>query len=129
MDFFNALNKDVGFMVKGLDQREKRHSVLSANIANADTPGYKSIDVSFGKELEKAGLKMARTNPAHLGGTTNTEKDSIVLTGGLPRRDGNDVDIDAQMASLARNQIEYALLTKALGKRFQMLKEAIRGRQ
>lgn len=128
MDFLNVKDQTISSASRGLEWREKRHSAIAANITNADTPGYKSIDVSFEKAMEKAGLRMATTHASHLGGRSAPGRDSIVLSGGLPRRDGNDVDIDSQMASLARNQIEYSLLTKALAKRFQVFKEAISGR-
>ncbi len=52
----------------------------------------------------------------------------MVAAGGTPRRDGNDVDIDREMAKIAQNQIEYQFLTRMLGSRFRKLKEAITGR-
>jgi flagellar basal-body rod protein FlgB len=115
-------------MTRGLDHRARRHAAIAANIANADTPGYRTVDVPFRTELERAGLTLSTTHPTHLKGSRFPPRHDLVLVGGTPRRDGNDVDVDRQMVELARNQIEYRFLTRALGGRFRKLKDAITGR-
>ena len=52
----------------------------------------------------------------------------MVFSGGMPRRDGNDVDIDREMGKLARNQIEYQFLARRLSSKFNKLREAISGK-
>jgi flagellar basal-body rod protein FlgB len=115
-------------LTQGLERRTRRHAAIAANIANADTPGYRAVDISFGRALEQASLALATTHPRHLQSARPLPQDQLVLTGGTIRRDENDVDVDQEMAKLARNQIEYRFLTRALGGRFRKIKEAITGR-
>jgi flagellar basal-body rod protein FlgB len=129
--FLEAVDRSVATVARGLDVRSRRQAALAANVANADTPGYRGVDVSFGGLLDSAlaSLPLSGTDARHLQGTAfPSSGDSLVLSGGTPRRDGNDVNIDREMAKLARNQIEYQFLTRALSRKFSKLKEAITGR-
>lgn len=130
MGFLEALEGRVGVVAQGLEARSRRHAAIAANIANADTPGYRAVDVSFSELLARAGgtLPLSATDPRHLSGAILPGRDRVVLTGGAQRRDGNDVDVDREMGKLAKNQIEYQFLARALGGRFRKLKEAITGR-
>jgi len=127
--FLDALDRSIAPVVQGLSYRSDRHAAIASNIANADTPGYRAMDVSFSGTLRQAGLRLAATHPRHrTAAAPQAGGDRVVLTGGEQRRDGNDVNVDREMAHLARNQIEYQFLTRALGGRFRKLKEAITGR-
>ncbi len=128
MGFLQALDGAVGPVVQELRYRQHRHAAIAANIANADTPGYRAVDVTFARMVERAGLRLATTHPGHRQPARWAPREAVVPAGGLPRRDGNDVDIDREMVKLARNQIEYQFLTRVLGGRFRKLKEAITGR-
>lgn len=130
MGFLEALDRSVGSVASGLDVRARRQSALAANIANADTPGYRGIDVSFGSVLAQAesALPLTGTDPRHLQGASSVGGGALVFSGGAPRRDGNDVDVDREMGKLSRNQIEYQFLARALSGKFRKLKEAITGR-
>lgn len=130
MSFFEALNRTVEPLALGLETRSKRQSALAANVANADTPGYRAVDVSFEGLLARAGasLPLAATDAKHLQGAGAAGRDRVVLSGGAPRRDGNDVDIDREMGKLAKNQIEYQFLARILSRKFNKLREAITGR-
>lgn len=128
MGLLESVNRSIQPLVEGLDRRQRRHSAISANVANADTPGYRGVDVSFPGALARAGLSLAATHSRHLGGSRQAARDQLVLSGGELRRDGNDVDVDREMVKLARNQIEYQFLSRSLGGRFRKLKEAITGR-
>lgn len=112
--------------------RATRQSAIATNIANADTPGYRGMDVSFAAALGRAGstLALTLTDPRHAQGAAaaGSGGDTLVLSGGAPRRDGNDVDVDREMGKLARNQIEYQFLARTLGRKFSKLREAITGR-
>ncbi|MHB8767335.1 MAG: flagellar basal body rod protein FlgB [Deferrisomatales bacterium] len=128
MGFLSAVDRSTAPLVQGLDRRERRHAAIAANIANADTPGYRAVDVAFDRVLERAGLALTTSHPLHRPGARAAGRDHLVLSGGPVRRDGNDVEVDREMVSLARNQIEHQFLTRALGGRFRKLKEAITGR-
>lgn len=131
MGFMEALDRSVSPLVRGLDVRGSRHAAIAANIANVDTPGYRAVDASFAGLLNSslAALPMAATNGRHLAGAVSGGVgDVFVPVGGAARRDGNDVNIDREMAKLARNQIEYQFLARRIGSKFSKLKEAITGR-
>ncbi len=129
MTFLSGLDRSVEPLVRGLAMRSRRHSAIAANVANADTPGYRAVDVEFSAALGRAKLDLAATDPRHLPGRRAAEASGRpTLVRGQPRRDGNDVDIDREMVKLAENQIEYQFLARALGGRFRKIKEAITGR-
>lgn len=131
MERTGMLDAYLGTLPRHLAHRARRHAAISANIANVDTPGYKAVDVSFGGALAAAlGGKMAATHPRHLtgGGGGTGGSDRVVLLNGLPRRDGNDVNIDHEMVKLAENQLEYQFLARRIQGKFAKLKEAISGR-
>jgi flagellar basal-body rod protein FlgB len=115
---------------RGLELRTRRQAAVAANVANADTPGYRALDVSFAGAFEAAAgrLALTTTHGSHLSGLRSAGSDSLVLSGGTPRRDGNDVNIDSEMVKLAQNQIEYQFLARAANGKFRKLKEAISGR-
>jgi flagellar basal-body rod protein FlgB len=129
VNFLDAIDRSIAPVVRGLDRRSQRHAAIAANVANADTPGYRAVDVSFGNQLEKARLALRTTDAAHRTGSGGFPgRDAVVFSGGLARRDGNDVDIDREMGRLARNQIEYQFLARRLSSKFGKLREAITGR-
>ncbi len=132
MGFLEAIDRSVATITRGLDARAQRQAAISANIANADTPGYRAVDVSFAAMLEQASASpsLTVTHPMHLqvGPGGGTGADTVVFSGGSQRRDGNDVNVDREMVNLARTQIEYQFLTRALARRFGKYREAITGR-
>jgi len=122
---------------RALDAASLRQSVIANNIANADTPGYVAQTVDFEQALHKAlargpgqaGLRLAVTNPAHLGGAGVDgglpEPRVVVAATGRMRNDGNTVDVDAEMANLAKNTIAYNALTSELAARLAMWRTVI----
>ena len=102
-----------------------RHAALADNIANVDTPGFVRTDVDFEKALALA-LDRARRAPqraADLLAATplRTRRDHLAPA----RADGNNVDIDREMAALARNALRYQAASEALAARIRMLRAAI----
>jgi flagellar basal-body rod protein FlgB len=131
VNFFDALDRSIAPVVQGLGQRSRRHGAIASNVANADTPGYRAVDVSFGQQLQRARMGLRTTHPGHRNGSAGgglSGRDAVVFSGGLPRRDGNDVDIDREMGKLAQNQIEYQFLARRLSSKFGKLREAITGK-
>jgi|1186.fasta_scaffold11831_2 flagellar basal-body rod protein FlgB len=97
-----------------------RQQVLADNLANANTPGFKRSDVDFHGQLAKA---LAGTqSPSDIRGTTfAVETDSTTSM----RLDGNNVDVDAEMANLSENTLDYQSLTSVLTARVKILETAI----
>jgi flagellar basal-body rod protein FlgB len=123
----------MGVLEKALDASWLRNEVIAHNIANADTPGYKKYRVEFEEELKSAleasTLKGKRTRPKHLdiGASSIDEvRPRVVRTDGTQmREDGNNVDMDEEMTSLAKNAIMYNALVQKISGEFRKLKTVI----
>lgn len=124
---FNA--PTMHYTSRGLQAASLRQGVIANNIANVNTPEFKKSEVLFedllAQELmpppkDKDGkLKMVRTHEKHLGGPKPEKPFTAVPTINqrtelTMRTDGNNVDIDEEMAHLAQNQLYYQSLTNAL---------------
>lgn len=109
---------------KSLDATSARDRVIAHNIANVNTKGYKAFRVVFEEKLngvlkgERLALKV--TNEKHLNDGSSIENLSYDLkkdNSSSMRLDGNNVDIDNEMANLAANAILYnALVSQANSK-------------
>lgn len=102
-----------------MELRALRHEALASNIANVDTPGYARLDVRFKGRLEEALARrergLVRTHPRHLAGSGADPRPEIVAERSVMRVDGNGVDIDRELAELARNTLEYSVLSRLAG--------------
>ena len=121
---------DIDLMGRILGAKWLRNQVISNNIANVDTPNYKRYDVSFESLLQsKLGqkrLELKATNHRHI----RTRLDDLTPkiyreTGSSVRQDGNNVDIDKEMAKLAENALAYDILTEQIKTKFKLLSSAI----
>jgi flagellar basal-body rod protein FlgB len=92
----------------------QRQSVLAANIANANTPGFQARDVqSFESVLAGSGpVEPARTQPGHMAGTVPTSLASLITDPPDARAlDGNSVALDQQLTKVADTETTQALVT------------------
>lgn len=98
----------------GLSYASVKQKTIAQNIANVDTPNYKSKDVSFSKMLSDAQdsyIKAYRTNDKHIDFQTDSKTPSVYSYSNLRyRENGNGVDMDKEQASLAENTIYYNAL-------------------
>jgi flagellar basal-body rod protein FlgB len=123
----------VPMLEKYLDLSAVKQKLISGNIANVSTPGYKSKSIDFHGELKKAlgekgGLKLKTTNANHMQpGQASEDEPHIIVDKNGSSNGINNVNIDKEMADLARNQITYSLGSRMLSLNFQGLKKAIRG--
>jgi flagellar basal-body rod protein FlgB len=116
-------------LAKGLEFTSRRHEVLTRNIANLETPGYHAQDVTFGdylNALRPAALDSGIPGPATAPG--DPEAQVVYASDGPSRDDGNDVNLDRQMARLAENTLFNHTLVNLLTARFNAMKQAISGR-
>lgn len=120
---------------KSLKVSARRHNLVSGNITNVDTIGYKPRDLDFQKTLEQAMAEpypdeMTHTHPEHFKGDNVFE---ISMAGEI-RDDANgyhpdSVDIDREMTTLIENNIQYRTSTEMLLRKMGMLRHAISGGQ
>lgn len=101
-----------------LSLTNRRQTVIASNMANIDTPGYRTQDVNFQSELSKA-----MSNPS--GGDLHVAVHSV--QGLMERPDGNNVDMDRESMLLSETQLQYQLGTQLLKQRFHQLLAAING--
>lgn len=131
INLFN--NKTINVFSKALDVSAYRSSLLSQNIANVNTPNYKRTDINFKEtmlnEVQKSDLEMARTHPLHLGNleTIGIPPNIIHETGTKLRTDGNNVDIESEMALVAENSLYFQAIAQKLKGKFDSLRQVIKG--
>jgi flagellar basal-body rod protein FlgB len=105
---------------KGLDASSMRSKAISNNIANINTKGYKKYLVSFEENLQQSidYINMKTTESKHI--NDSAEEGEVKLQQDLSssmREDGNNVDIDNEMANQAANNLMYnALITQVNSK-------------
>jgi len=90
-----------------------RQRVVASNIANADTPGYKTQDIDFQTELQNAASGMAPT-PQPVAGLT-------------VKNDGNNVNLDREARLLSENALRFSVASNLLRSQLHTLKMAIEG--
>ena len=98
-----------------------RQAALANNVANANTPGYKRVDVDFHKVMEDA-LSDGLSSEDVDGGLDFTAQPDGT---GATRADGGNVDADIEMASLAENSLEYQALAQIQKTRMHILDTVI----
>jgi flagellar basal-body rod protein FlgB len=91
-----------------------RQQLTASNIANADTPGYKTRDIDFAAELQRA----------------NAEPAPLEVRGLAVRNDGNNVSVDREARNLAENSLRFQIATQFLQGQIRLTRAAIQeGRQ
>lgn len=121
---------------RSLDFRSMRHNILTTNVSNADTPGFKAKDVRFENILRRAlerdrGIALARTNPNHIEGgsridiLSSAEPDIVKTESPIASFDGNTVSVDAEMYKLTENSLLYQSETDVLARLYSGLRYAV----
>jgi len=112
-------------MGKVLDATAARQRAIADNIANIDTPGFTRRDVSFHDQLASA-LSDADEQPLLAASRVSEVEPRPVLDTQSPSRaDGNNVDIDREMASVAQNTLEYEAAAEIVKVKLAMLRTAV----
>lgn len=130
----NQIFNDVKILEQGLDASWLRNQVINNNIANVDTPGFKSSKVEFESIFKRAlsrqssTLKKTREGHIDMSSMPSNLSSMVVENNGTSiRMDGNNVDIDYESAELARNQIYYNTLVQQMSSEMRKLSLAING--
>jgi len=131
-------NTTIRLLEKNLDLRAMNQNLISANLANAETPGYIPKRLSFEGELKDAlknrgGDTPPLTDPRHIplngrsAGLDRVQGTIIEAPDGSVGDDGNGVELENEMGRLAENQILYNATIQLAVKKFEGLKTAIKG--
>jgi len=123
-------DKALGIHPQALAIREKRSEVLAANLANADTPGYKARDLDF-KAILKQSLPeaqaMERTQTGHFAPQQLLDSRLMYRNPNQVSLDGNTVEANVEQARYAENAVQYQASLQFLNNKFSGLMLALRG--
>ncbi len=117
-----------------MNVRSEIHNVISSNISNINTPGYKCKSIDFQKELNKIinkeeTIQLTTTNKKHFkitpekldGYTPDIDECNSTVIG----NDKNNVDLDKEMAKMSKNHLLYNVDSQILVKEFKILRDVI----
>jgi flagellar basal-body rod protein FlgB len=127
-----AINFDsaLGIHPQVLALREKRGEMLAANMANADTPGYKARDMDF-KSMLNQNLQLAqpmeRTQTNHISTQQSFGAHVLYRNPSQASLDGNTVEANVEQAKYAENAVQYQASLQFVGGKFNNLMMALRG--
>lgn len=100
-----------GQLERYMDLLSARQKLVASNIANADTPGYRTQDIDFQSEFQNA-----MSGPAR-----------VMATGGLPvKNDGNDVNLDREARLLSENALRFSVASSLMHGQITALRSAIK---
>lgn len=140
-----AIDVGLEFFRQVLALRAYRQEILSADIANASTPGFKAVDLDFASALDSATRKLNVKTPAAprlwlvdddrqmtidgAGASTREAAASFVKyqAGTEVTLDGNSVDIDHEKTTAAENAVQYEAAATFATQTIRMLTTAING--
>ena len=129
----SMITKETMLVGKVMSMELKRQNVITGNIANVHTPGYKPRELTFEKELQAAlGLDMtgrvSRTSRQHMPASFDPESFGPEWEKTFKPRivHGEDrVNIDKEMAKMVKNSLHYNALTQVLQRHFESIKTVI----
>ncbi len=125
---YESFTSSLNLIKNSLDTYWLRNTLISNNISNVNTPGYKRMDVDFSKALnDAASAKLNKTNKKHMDILENDVINDIIVEdqGTSQRLDDNNVDIDNEMAGLAQNTLLYNSLIQQLGNEYRRIRLSI----
>ena len=100
-----------------MDLLSARQKLVASNIANIDTPGYKTKDIDFQFELVNAGAGS---------GATGQSPDVMDAPGLVTKSDGNNVSLDREARLLAENALRFSVASTLMKSELKMVESAIK---
>lgn len=93
-----------------MDVVSARQKLVASNLANADTPGYKTQDIDFQREFESA---------------TGAQPTTISVNGLAAKNDGNNVNVDREARLLAENSMRFSIASALVRGQISQIRSAI----
>ena len=127
-------DKTLQALTASLKFRQLRQELHASNIANAETPGYKTKKLDFEDALARAldvdgQLAMKSSDSRHFnvggGSFNNLQPEVYEDSNGIVSPDGNNVDRDQELAEMAENKIMYDATVQLINKKLGLLKYAV----
>ncbi len=118
---------------KYLDLSAIRHKLVSGNIANSSTPGYKTKDIDFQAEFNRMTKKTnslagITTNPGHIPLGNHDKRGPTIISEKIQSGDFNSIDIDKEVSKMAQNELLFSIGAKLMKHRFEGLRKVITSR-
>ena len=113
-----SFQQALGVHPQAVKLRLERTELLTANLANVDTPNFKAKDIDFAAEMQRSSLNFSTNNSAEL-------KYRVPYQ---PASDGNTVALDVEQAEFSKNALDYQTSLAFLNMKFVGLKKAIDGK-
>jgi len=127
----SGIDKALGISPQVLALRAQRLNLLSSNIANADTPGFKARDIDFAAALEQAKEsqgRFERTHASHIPLSGSSAQPDVMYR--VPAEiapDGNSVDPTLEHSAFMENALRYQASLQLLDSRIKGIRNAIKG--
>jgi len=118
----NLSTERMELMSRLLDVAALRQDVIAQNVANVNTPGFRTLQVDFEQALQQRLAANPNANPQEV------QPQVIAGAGGADRADGNNVDIDLEMARLQKNAVYFKIYSEILANELAQQRSAITGR-
>ncbi|ATP39346.1 flagellar basal body rod protein FlgB [Solibacillus sp. R5-41] len=127
----NLFGGTINSLEKGLSYATLKNKAIAQNIANVDTPNYKTKDVSFKDVLDdvkKSTISANRNDARHYDFQIEVGKNGVYSNDNFRSRpNGNAVNMDVEQAKLAENTIYYNALIERVNGKFRTLNTVIKG--
>ena len=110
-------------MEKSLDLHMANQRLVSSNLANVDTPGYKAQRIDFEASMDKA-IQEAEATPA---GEPTPPATPIIFPSAEPSLtlDGNNINLETELSELSRNKLMYSLTSQIVAAKLRQLSTVI----
>jgi flagellar basal-body rod protein FlgB len=113
---------------RAMTRAVQKQAVAAGNLANLDTPGYKTKEVKFSEALDGqlTAMTITASNPKHFGAAGGTDPRNTEEASGLAlRRDGNNVQLDRELLSMTRATGDFSAAETVLAAKFRLVRYAI----
>lgn len=107
-------NSTAGALQKYMDLLSAREKLVASNIANVDTPGYRTQDIDFQSEFQSA-----------MNSTMNSAPAAVEVPGLKTNNDGNNVSLDRETRLLSENALRFNIASQLMKGQLSTLKSAI----
>ena len=106
----------------GLDYHQARHAILTANLANVDTPQYRARDIERTDFDDALKIAMNATDASHIGGGLQTK---VIVDETTPAdADGNAVSLDKETVKITANSMRYETISTLVQAQLAMMSYA-----
>jgi flagellar basal-body rod protein FlgB len=124
-------NQTIDAMEAYMDRLSQRQQIVSSNLVNIDTPGYKTKDISFHATMQELladnteGMQASRLQHSRSMPVMKPAFQAFEVQGLTPREDQNNVDLDREMVKLSETSFGYSMMTQFLRGKFRTIAMSI----